>query len=209
MDNVEGVIQFDLRFTPGEPMPVDALREIMAWRRILWLMGLIGHDPNRYDGYGYGNISILQPSAESPDCFIISGSQTGEIAHLNPEGYAAVEDYDLDQNRIMATGPLNPSSEALTHAAIYRIDPEIKAVIHAHSPEIWGWGMARGLPATPADAACGTPEMAAAAAAVYPGARTGRILIMAGHEDGVLTFGKSLAEAGTRMVQAMAKALAA
>ena len=74
-------------------MPFDSLREINAWRRILYLTQLVGRDPNRYGGFGYGNISQRLESFDGPAGerrFVISGTQTGNLAHLTEEHYATV-----------------------------------------------------------------------------------------------------------------------
>ena len=57
----EGVIRFDLEFTAVSPVTIPALDELNAWRRILRQLGLIGQDPSRYGGYGFGNISRRLP----------------------------------------------------------------------------------------------------------------------------------------------------
>ena len=51
----EGVIKFDLQFTESEPLADAGIAELSAWRRILWQLQLVGQDPGRYEGYGYGN----------------------------------------------------------------------------------------------------------------------------------------------------------
>ena len=74
-------------------MPFDKSREINAWRKILYMTQLIGQDPARYGGFGYGNISQrLAPfdAAERQRRFVISGTQTGELADLTEEHYATV-----------------------------------------------------------------------------------------------------------------------
>ena len=52
----EGVIRFDLEFTAAPPVTIPGLDELNAWRRILRQLGLIGQDPDRYGGYGFGNL---------------------------------------------------------------------------------------------------------------------------------------------------------
>ena len=50
MPEQEGVIKFQLDFTPAPALPADALLEISAWRKMLYLTQLIGQTPDRYDG---------------------------------------------------------------------------------------------------------------------------------------------------------------
>ncbi|MBE0437928.1 MAG: class II aldolase/adducin family protein, partial [Methylomicrobium sp.] len=56
MQEQEGVIKF--RFD-HQSRPIDqaiSLSSLNAWRSILFKLGLIGRDPARYGGLGYGNI---------------------------------------------------------------------------------------------------------------------------------------------------------
>ena len=73
MEYDEGVIKFDARHTTEELNarkygPV--VRDLIAWRAILVQTGLVGQDPGRYGGAGYGNVSgrgCAIPSPEGPD----------------------------------------------------------------------------------------------------------------------------------------------
>jgi ribulose-5-phosphate 4-epimerase/fuculose-1-phosphate aldolase len=83
------------------------------------------------------------------------------------------------------------SSESLTHAALYAIDPTIQSVVHVHHHESWISGLHQ-LPTTPADIAYGTPEMAKSLQqCYYRHKNTSNIICMAGHEDGIISFGES------------------
>ena len=82
----EGVIKFDLEFTPAPPVSVPGLEELNAWRHILRQLGLIGQDPARYGGCGFGNVSRRLPPYDAPQnqrAFIVSGSQTGHLQELS------------------------------------------------------------------------------------------------------------------------------
>lgn len=207
----EGVIKFNLEFREAPPLPAAELREINAWRRILFLLRLTGQDPSRYDGLGYGNISQrLEPYDAPPEQrrFVISGTQTGGLAELGPEHYTAVLESHPEENRLVAEGPLRPSSESLTHATLYTLDASLRCVMHAHSPEIWRHAVALGLPCTDPAAAYGTMEMAAETRRLMRDAtvRAGGIFIMGGHEDGVVSFGRTAEEAGTVLLHLLARA---
>ncbi len=207
MANAEGVIQFRLDYTPGPALETVLLTDLLAWRRILYLLGLIGQAPDRYDGYGFGNISRRHPDAGGG--FIVSGSQTGHIADLDGRHWAVVSDWDVAGNRATAHGPTPPSSESLAHAALYDGRPSVGAVIHVHAPPIWRYGLDAGLPATPPEAAHGTVAMAEAAADLLRRTQSGDrgVFIMEGHEDGVIAFGADLAAAGLSLVEILAVAL--
>jgi ribulose-5-phosphate 4-epimerase/fuculose-1-phosphate aldolase len=209
---LEGVIQFDLEFRLAPPLPIAALREISAWRRILYLLRLTGQDPQRYDGLGFGNISQRFEPYEAPPerrRFVISGTQTGGLADLGPEHYATVLESHPEANRLVAEGPIRPSSESLTHGALYALDELLRCVMHVHSPEIWRQAAALDLPRTDPAAAYGTPAMAAETARLFraEAVRAGGLFVMGGHEDGVVAFGRTAEAAGTALLRALARAL--
>jgi len=205
----EGVVQFNLTFTPTEPLPAAVLSSLNAWRQILYRLGLIGQDPKRYGGLGFGNISIRMDS-ENAASFIISGTQTGGMDRLFPEHYSLVKAFDAAANSIVAEGVVRPSSESLTHGSLYRLDRRIGAVIHAHSPEIWTQADSIGIPVTRRDAAYGTPEMAEEVCRLFQNTPVSvlKIFAMGGHEDGLVAFGGSMEQAGLILVRYLAVATA-
>ncbi|OOV86607.1 class II aldolase/adducin family protein [Oceanospirillum linum] len=197
MTEREGVIKYRLDYTKTEACPSEPLEAIQQWRLTLFQLALIGQSPDRYGGLGYGNISIRHG-----DGFIISGTQTGGVEQLSPEHYALVEYCNPLTNHIVAKGPVKPSSEALTHGTVYALDDTIQAVIHVHSPEIWLNRARLQMAETPADVPYGTPEMAQAVKNIW---RQGllslnTVFAMAGHEDGVVSFGRDMNEAGMAML---------
>lgn len=204
----EGVIKFRLDFEDGPAPPADRLRELDAWRSIFLQLGLIGQDPRRYAGYGFGNLSRRLPDSADP-AFLISGTQTGHLARLRPEDYATVLRCDPVANQLTAKGRIKPSSEALSHGVLYRCDPQIHWVMHLHAPAIFRNRQSLGLPATDPAAAYGTPEMAAEieALAHRRTVTTPGLLVMSGHEDGILAYGSTSAETGSLVVTTLAAAL--
>ena len=194
----EGYIKYDSHWTPG-PAPDPAATELLdAWRRPLFEAGLIGHYAEL--GIGYGNISVR---GGEPRQFIISGTQTGHIGETVADHYALVTDYDIAQNSVSCVGPVEASSESLTHAAIYELDPDINAVVHVHSRRLWD-SLRDCVPTTAANVEYGTPEMAREFGRLYRDtgfARDG-IAVMAGHEEGIVSIGASLEEAATRVLRA-------
>lgn len=204
----EGVIKFQMDFTLAPPLPADEIAPLNKWRAILYQHKLIGQDPARYSGYGYGNLSMRLAPYDAPPAlrrFVISGSQTGELPELGPEHYTVVTECHPQENRIVAHGPIRPSSESLTHGAVYALDPAIRFVLHAHSPEIWHAAAALQIPITDPHVPYGTPEMAAEVARLYASTdmMQRRIFSMGGHEDGIVTFGATAEEAGETLLQAL------
>lgn len=205
MTSREGVIQFDLAFCPGPPPPAALLGDLEAWRTIFRRLGLLGRDPARYAGLGFGNLSRR---AEAATAFIISGTQTGGLERLAPADYATVTACEPRRNRVEAVGATPPSSEALSHGVLYQADPRIHWVMHLHSPAIFAASQRLMLPVTDPAAPYGSPAMAAEIARLAPVAGWPGLLVMGGHEDGILAFGATAGDTGTLVVHTLAAALA-
>lgn len=203
----EGVIKFDLQFTPGLPLQRDEIAELIDWRGRLYRLRLIGQDPARYGGIGFGNLSRRLPG---PACRLaVTGSQTGMLAELDERHFSIVTGFDLHAHSLSAEGPIAPSSETLTHARVYALRDEANYVFHVHSPDIWRAAGRLSIPATAPGAAYGSPEMAAEVERLLrttdAGAR--HLFVMSGHEDGVVSFGATAGVAGTALLLALAAVL--
>lgn len=209
MTSREGVVKFALDFRPGPAAAAGTLQELDAWREIFRRLGLLGQDPARYEGFGFGNLSRRAEPGSPGDTFIISGTQTGGLARLDPQHYARVLSCDPAANLVIASGPTPPSSEALSHGVLYQVDSAINWVMHLHSPDIFAARERLRLPVTDPAAPYGSPQMAAAIRRLAPAAGRPGLLVMGGHEDGILAFGATAAESGALVVQTLAAALAA
>jgi ribulose-5-phosphate 4-epimerase/fuculose-1-phosphate aldolase len=139
---------------------------------------------------------------------IITGTQTGGVANMDMDGFCLVERYDYRANQVWSRGPIEPSSETMTHGAIYDLSPHVRFVFHVHSPVIWRRARALGIATSDPSVPYGTPEMAAEAHRLYRSSALAetRIMAMGGHEDGVIAFGHSAAEAGTVLIAYLARA---
>ena len=191
----EGYIKYRSRWTPGEAPDATLARRIEAVRRPLFAAGLIGH----YEEHdiGFGNISAR---CGAPGQFLITGTQTGHIEETTARHYSLVTSYDIARNEVTCLGPVQASSEAMTHAAIYELDPAIEAVVHVHSRALWNRYLGR-LPTTNAEIGYGTPEMATEFGRLYSETAFGSrgVAVMGGHEEGLIAFGKSLQQAAARI----------
>jgi ribulose-5-phosphate 4-epimerase/fuculose-1-phosphate aldolase len=109
-------------------------------------------------------------------------------------------------NRVRYEGSALPSSESLTHAAIYESDAGTGAVIHCHDSKLWAT-LLNQAPTTSNSADYGTPEMANEIMQLFTRSdvQSRKIVVMAGHEAGILTFGKDLEEAFAVLVQERTK----
>jgi L-ribulose-5-phosphate 4-epimerase len=192
----EGYVKYQSEWRPGPAPDPAAVRLLESWRRPLFAAGLVGHHPVL--DVGFGNISIRAPR---PGEFIISASQTGYLATTGAEHYCRVIRADIAGNRIVCVGPLQASSEALTHAALYRLSERINAVVHVHSRSLWERERNR-LPTTAPGVAYGTPDMAREVERLWreSGFRTIGVAVMAGHEEGLVSIGSTLGEAAGRVL---------
>jgi L-ribulose-5-phosphate 4-epimerase len=163
--------------------------ELNKYRSRLHELGLIGMDAS---GIGFGNLSVR----DSRNGFHITGSGTGGASELTPADYTKVVSYDFARNWLRCEGPAIASSESLTHASVYESEPTVGAVIHGHNSELWATLLDR-APTTSKEIAYGTPEMAYEVRNLFRNAdvKKKKIFVMGGHEGGVVTFGKNLAEA--------------
>lgn len=195
----EGYIKFQSSWKRAPAPPAAAVTELNRWRQKLYGAGLIGYYEK--EGVGFGNLSVRYGK---PGEFIISGTQTGHLPVLDENHYVLVTDHDIDKNLVVCEGPVEASSESLTHAILYDLDSKIQSVVHVHSPDLWQ-ALINKVPTTPADVAYGTPEMAGAFQALYQRSEFPAIgiAVMAGHDDGLISVGRSVAEAGDRILKAL------
>lgn len=192
----EGYTKYQVDWHRAPALPSALLQELNDCRHRLYQAGLIGY----YEQHqvGYGNLSQRAPDGSG---FIISGTGTGAIACTDQRHYSQVTGYDIDLNQLTCEGPVQASSEALTHAAIYALDPAIHAIVHAHSAQLWQRLLGH-MPTTAADVAYGTPAMAREFRRLYQDtafADSG-VAVMAGHEEGIVVFGSNIGDATERLL---------
>ena len=209
---MEGVIKFAPEHTPA-PLPRDLdFSALNGWRTVLFRLRLIGQDPLRYAGAGYGNVSARvppYPGERGRRRFVVTGTQTGGVEKLTAAHYCCVSEYSAEANTVHSSGPILPSSETMTHGTIYDLSPAIRCVLHVHSAELWHARDRLRLPTTSPDAPYGTPEMAREVIRLWQHGtlQDRRVLAMAGHEDGVIAFGRTAEEAGAALLSVYAEAM--
>ena len=192
----EGYVKFDMRWTKTPPLTCPEIETLNRWRSRLIDARLIGHYEKL--GIGYGNLSAR---VGDNGHFIISATQTGHIRSAGPEHYALVTAADVASNSVSCEGPMRASSESMTHAAIYALDPAIRSVVHVHDAELWS-RVLNTIPTTGARIAYGTPEMARDFVRLCEDSRflTTGIAAMAGHEGGLVAVGSSVEQAARRIL---------
>ncbi len=171
------------------------LVELNTWRHRMFVKDVIGCDISRY-GACYGNVSIRtdqQIHAKRFRSFLISATQTGNLEHIGEQHYARVYHYDHRKNKVWSEGPKEPSSESMTHGAIYDLPLDIKVIFHIHSPQLWHDAVKLGIMISNPNIAYGTPEMAQEVHRLFQeeNLTQKKIFSMGGHEDGIIAFGEN------------------
>ena len=189
-----GVIKFTTRRLGPAASEFSGLDELNHYREKLIRTRLLGRDEH---GVGFGNVSLRSPGETG---FYITASGVGDRAILNPNDVVQVTSWDFSTNLVEFRGTSDPSSESLTHAAVYESDETIHAVIHPHQLSLWQRLLAAGE-ATSGSAEYGTPAMANAVKE-FVIARRGRPLLFAmnGHEGGLLCCGPDLESMCSRLL---------
>ena len=184
----EGYIKFNCDWK-NKPLQIAIPDELLKVRDKLHQLKLIGHLKKL--NIGYGNISIKTNAG-----LIISGTQTGHIFPITKEAFTLITSYNIKENKVFCEGLVKASSETMTHAAIYETSESIKAVIHIHSKKLWNKLLYK-VPTTAATIPYGTPEMANEIKRLLNENKDGelKIIAMAGHQDGLISYGNSINEA--------------
>ena len=186
----EGYIKFNCNWIASNDIPSDKVAVLNVWRDIMYHKGLIGMYP---DGIGFGNISMRCDEKT----FLISGTATGGLETLSESHYSLVTGYNLSTNSVTCAGPVKASSESLTHAAIYECSATANAVIHIHNLDLWN-RLLHHVPTSTENVSYGTPEMANEIKRLFDETTVSKekIIVMGGHQEGIISFGKDLEEAG-------------
>ncbi len=196
----EGYIKYCCDWVEQAAIAPADVADLTRYRNALRKLNFIGEYPN---GIGFGNLSQTFTPADShyrspgyPPQFIITGTQTGHLPTLSAADYALVTTFDPTQNTLTCIGQRKASSESLTHGVIYSAQPSIGAIIHVHHPQLWQ-KLLHQVPTTGTSIPYGTPEMAAETQRLFQESDLPqqRIFVMAGHEDGIVTFGENLSTA--------------
>ena len=101
-----------------------ALADLVAANRILARHGIVD---------GYGHVSLRSP--HKPDHYLLSRA-------IAPEAVTAddIVEFDLDSRPTRRTPELY--RERFIHGEIYRVRPEVRAVVHNHAPSLIPFGVA-------------------------------------------------------------------
>jgi L-ribulose-5-phosphate 4-epimerase len=184
----EGYIKFSPVFKKCKFLKTEDIKELNSVRNCFFKKNLIGMYKN---GIGFGNVSCRFGKNK----FIISGSATGGLKRLSAKHYSLIQDWNFKKNQVIYSGKIKPSSETMSHLAVYESDPSIKSIAHVHSSKLWK-KLKNKVPTTDHRAIFGTPELAFSIKKILKkeSHRDQGVLVMGGHEDGVIFFGKNFKE---------------
>ena len=184
----EGVIKYTCNWRSFDmPDNID-VSELLNTRNELFKLKLIGYDET--DRVGYGNISMRVGEGNQ---FFVSGSQTGHKENLAFNGLSFVIEASVKNNSVDCCGPSVASSESLTHYSIYENVVSAKAVVHVHHAALWR-SLLNKVPTSKKEISYGTIEMANEIKRLIKEEELlkHKILAMAVHKDGIITFGADL-----------------
>ena len=191
MQETEGVIKFSCFHTFLEDeLPASLLHLLPIWHQMKanhW----IGVDEHNI---GYGNASICDIQEDST--FWISGTQCTLITEMTAKYFCHINRFSLETNSVWSEGFLKPSSETMSHAAIYAANPQVRCVLHIHDSGLWN-AFVNKLPTTPLEFAYGTVAISKSVSSLVESdfLLPHGVVIMGGHPDGLLAFGNSPEEA--------------
>lgn len=192
----EGYIKFKAHHEFSTNIIEEVVAPLIKARQYLVKHDLIGMYDN---GIGYGNISCRIPGSNQ---FYITGSATGGVPLLSAKHISKVLRFDTATNQLWCEGGIVASSESMSHGVIYAQCPEVMAVAHGHDLMLWQQLLYE-VPTTDKHCAYGTPEMAVEIVHLLktPALQKQKLFVMAGHEEGLFSFGESLEEATQLMVE--------
>ena len=114
----------------GQAAPASAgpaapalIEDLVAANRILVDQGVVD---------GYGHVSVRHD--RDPNRYLMSRSLAPELVTAGD-----VMEYDLDNNPVDARGRVS-YLERFIHGEIYKVRPDVKAIVHNHSPSVIPFG---------------------------------------------------------------------
>jgi len=112
-----------MRATAADPdaNPVD---DLVTANRILAHEGVVD---------GFGHVSVRDP--QNPNRYRLARSMAPALVTA-----ADILTYDLDSNALDANGRTS-YAERCIHGAIYKVRPDVKAIVHAHTPAVIPFGV--------------------------------------------------------------------
>lgn len=162
-------------------------------------------------GVAYGNMSWKPKDLEIGE-FILIGTQTSRKSSITKDDLVLILDCSFKTNLVEYAGKIEPSTEALTHTAIYWYGAEngrkIGAVIHAHHALIWKYMLDNDYLRTGSKAKAGTLELVKEIQLIMEvGSQIG--FAMEGHKNGIWVYGEDLHEVRDILDELLGRAMEA
>src|SRR6185295_3675354 len=106
--------------------PTQALDELVTANRILAREGVVD---------SFGHVSIRHP--ERPDRYVLSRARAPECIEVDD-----LMEFTCDGTAVDAAGR-KPYAERFIHGAVYAARPDVRAVVHHHSPSVIPFSVTR------------------------------------------------------------------
>jgi hypothetical protein len=187
----EGIVKFNFSHKQKESITkkeIEPLNNIRKQLREWSLLGVYPADHPKNPKTGYGNIS--KRVSNNKRRFIITGTQTSDKKKLTVEDYCRIISYSIKKGTVDSEGLSMPSSETLTHAAVYDAQSDINFVCHVHNKIIWKNYKELELKTIPKEATFGSLKLAKEIRKFYQEHDGTEVVIMLGHEEGILLGSK-------------------
>jgi L-fuculose-phosphate aldolase len=178
--------KFQTRFARRAVPSDQRVGELLQWCRRFAALGVVGDT--------VGNLSIRTAQG-----FLINRA-AADLGAMTRQELVEVLEADIAARVLTVVGVYEPSSEAMMHAALYAVRPELNAVVHGHSDELLAAAERRGWPVTEREQPYGTPELVAEIQKILDGHD---FFVLRNH--GFVALGQTLAEAGRRVEEALAR----
>lgn len=120
-----------IKFNETDEIALKQCNRIEKVRRRLHCLGLLGSHCN---GRSYGNVSNRYKKKKNS--FVITATQTGDYPKLSTKYYSLVKKIDFKKKVTYAVGPSKPSCQSGLHWSVYEMNPKINAVIHIYSEKL-------------------------------------------------------------------------
>jgi HCOMODA/2-hydroxy-3-carboxy-muconic semialdehyde decarboxylase len=114
------------------PAAPDLIADLVTANHILFRQGVVD---------GFGHVSVRHD--RSPGHFLLARSMAPA-----PVTAADIVTFDLDSRPLDADGRA-VYLERFIHGDIYRVRPDVRAVVHSHSPAVVPFGVVRSVPLRP------------------------------------------------------------
>jgi HCOMODA/2-hydroxy-3-carboxy-muconic semialdehyde decarboxylase len=111
--------QSDQRPASAGPAAAELIEDLVAANHILASEGVVD---------GFGHVSVRHD--KSPNCYLLSRSLAPALVTKDD-----VIEYDLDSRAVDNRGQAE-YSEKFIHGEIYKARPDVKAIVHNHSPAV-------------------------------------------------------------------------